>query len=84
LKPSLADQRKAAETWLEQTRSNAAANLNFGDLASAATASAFSNGIYEDGIFFSRYTVSVGDEPYLRCFGVFTRVSCSQAERKPS
>jgi hypothetical protein len=84
LKPSVAEHQKAAEAWLEQTRSNAAANLNFGDLASAGMASTFSNGLYEDDLFFSRYTVAVGDQPYLRCFGIFTRVSCSQVERKAS
>jgi hypothetical protein len=80
LKPGLADHRKAAEAWLEQTRADAAANLNLGDLANAGAASVFSNGLYEDDLFFSRYTVAVGDQPYLRCFGIFTRISCSKVE----
>jgi len=82
LKPSLDDHRKVAEAWLDKARSDAAANLNLGDLANAGAASAFSNGIYEDDVVFSRYTVAVGDTPYLRCFGVFKHVSCSKVENK--
>jgi hypothetical protein len=81
LKPSLADHQKAAEAWLEKAQSDAAANLNLGDLASAGAASVFSNGLYEDDLVFSRYTVKVGDQPYLTCFGIFKQVSCSKVEK---
>jgi hypothetical protein len=80
LKPSLADHQKAADAWLEKTRNDAAAKLNLGDLLSAGVASAFHSGLYEDDLVFSRYTVTVGDAPYLRCFGIFKQVSCSKVE----
>ena len=83
LKPSLEAHQKAADAWLEAKQNDAASKLNLGDLFSAGAASAFHSGIYEDDVFFSRYTVTVGDQPYLRCFGVFTHVSCDKVESKP-
>jgi len=84
LKPSLEDHQKAADAWLQKTQSDAAAKLNLGDLFSAGAASAFHSGIYEDDIVFSRYTVTVADAPYLRCFGIFKQVSCSKVEDSSS
>ena len=82
LKPSLAEHQKAADAWLEAAQSDAASKLNLGDLFSAGAASAFHSGIYEDDIFFSRYTVTVGDEPYLRCWGFFKYVTCHKVDTK--
>jgi hypothetical protein len=84
LKPSLAAHQKAADAWLEATQNDAAAKLNLGDLFSAGAASAFHSGIYEDDMVFSRYTVTVGEAPYLSCFGLFAQVSCKKVEGKPA
>jgi hypothetical protein len=82
LKPSLDDHRKAADAWLEAAQNDAASKLNLGDLFSAAGASAFHSGIYEDDLVFSRYTVTVSDQPFLRCFGIFKYVTCSKVDSK--
>lgn len=80
LKPSLPTHQAAADAWLENAQADAASRLNLGDLLSAGAAATFRSGTYEDLIVLSRYTITLGDEPFLQCWGVFGHVSCNRVD----
>ncbi len=75
-KPDRAAHETAARAALEETAHNAAAGFDLSELVNAGAA-AISGGRYEDYYLFSKYTVKVGETPFLTCIGALTQVGCS-------
>lgn len=79
-KPDAAAHRAAAEQALETAQSQAAADVNLGEMLSLGVASLMQSGVYEDFYLASKYSVRVREQPFIECWGAFTQVRCTMID----
>lgn len=74
--PDEAAHRAAANEVLSAQADAAAENFDLGGLIETGAASLTQNGGYQNYYVVSSYRLDAGDEPYVECWGAFTRVIC--------
>lgn len=74
-----ADTHRAKANEVLRAQADAAAdNLDIGGLIETGAASLTQQGDYQSFYVGSKYSVEVGGNPYVECYGAFTQVMCNR------
>ncbi len=75
-KPNEAAFRAHTALVFEKERGAAFDRGEFGNWVGTMVVGAVRSERYQDQLVMARHTVSVGEKPFMQCFGIFNQISC--------
>lgn len=82
--PTAEVHRTEANNVLRAQADVAADNFDLGGLLETGAASLTQDGAYQSYYVGSTYTLQAGGEPYIECYGAFTKVMCNRTQAQAS